>query len=65
MSKVKKIVNITENALVDMIDVIVQEAITEAKTQWINEQAEKGNKTPLLEQKLETLTAQVQKLMKK
>jgi len=41
--KEQKIVKITEDKLVDLIDNIVNEAVAQKKTEWIAEQAFKGN----------------------
>ena len=63
MSTTKKTVKIKENALVDLIDNIVNEAVAAKKAEWINEQAKKGNTVPLLESKLKALTAKVEGLI--
>ena len=60
MSKTKT-VKITENELVDLIDNIVNEAVTEKKKVWIAEQSAKKatvleNKIAQLEKKVKTLT---------
>ena len=60
MSKTKT-VKITENELVDLIDNIVNEAVTEKKKAWIAEQENKKatvleNKIASLEKKVKTLT---------
>lgn len=58
--KEQKIVRIPENKLVDLIDNIVTEAVTQKKKEWIAEQAVKDSKTSLLEgrvAKLEKLLA--------
>ncbi len=64
MSNTKKVVKISESELVDMIDALVTEVLETKKQEWINEQAEKGNKTPLLEQKIADLTKKVNSLIK-
>ena len=59
----KKIVRINENALVDLIDNIVSEAVAVKKQEWINEQANKEtSKTSILEGKIAKLEAQFKKL---
>lgn len=60
MSKVKKTVKISENELVDLIDNIVNEAITVKKKEWIAEQAK--SKETVLESKLAILEAKLSKL---
>jgi len=62
MSKIKKVVKISENDLVNLIDNIVTEAVEIKKKEWITEQAAKGNKTAIFEQKLAKLEATVKKL---
>jgi hypothetical protein len=57
----KKIVRINENALVDLIDNIVTEAVAVKKQEWVNEQA-KNSKTSILESKIAKLEAQFKKL---
>lgn len=57
----KKIVRINENALVDLIDNIVNEAVAVKKQEWVNEQA-KNSKTSILESKIAKLEAQFKKL---
>lgn len=64
MSNTKK-VSIKESDLVNLIENIVTEAVNLKKKEWINEQAAKGNKTPLLESKIKVLQVQVGKLLKK
>jgi hypothetical protein len=49
----KKIVKITESALVDLIDNIVKEAVDKKKVEWIAEQEAK--KASLLESKIAKL----------
>lgn len=59
----KKVVRIKENALVDLIDNIVNEAVALKKQEWLNEQASKNDsKTSLLESKIANLEAQFKKL---
>jgi hypothetical protein len=58
----KKVVRINENALVDLIDNIVNEAVAIKKQEWINEQAKKSN-TALLENKIAKLEADFKKLI--
>jgi hypothetical protein len=49
----KKIVKITESALVDLIDNIVKEAVDKKKVEWIAEQ--ESRKASLLESKIAKL----------
>lgn len=56
-----KTVKITENALVDLIDEIVNEAVKEKKKEWIAEQEAKEatileNRINELEAKIKTIT---------
>lgn len=60
----KKTVKIKESHLVDLIDDIVNEAVAVKKQEWINEQAEAGNKTSLLESRLQELEAKIALLTK-
>ena len=63
MSNVKKTVKINESDLVDLIDNIVNEAVAVKKQEWLNEQAKLNNdKTKVLESKLASLEAKVQKI---
>jgi hypothetical protein len=63
MSNVKKTVKIKESELVDLIDNIVNEAVSIKKQEWINEQAKKqNNKTAVLESKIAKLEAQFKAL---
>jgi len=63
MSNAKKTVRIKENDLVDLIDNIVNEAVSVKKQEWINEQAKKqSNKTAVLEGKIAKLEAQFKAL---
>lgn len=55
----KKTVTIKESHLIDLIDNIVTEAVSVEKQKWINENI---NKTTMLEQKLNKLTAVVNRL---
>jgi hypothetical protein len=64
MSKTKKTVRISENDLVNLIDNIVTEAVQIKKKEWIAEQAAKGDKTAILEQKLSKLEEKISKLSK-
>lgn len=64
MSNVKKTVKISENDLVNLIDNIVSEAVEIKKQEWLNEQAEKGNKNAILESKIAALEARIDKLTK-
>ena len=57
-----KTVKITENELVDLIDKIVNETVTEKKKQWIAEQ--KAKNTNLLESKIAKLEAKVKQIIK-
>ena len=58
----KKIVRISENELVDLIENIVNEAVAEKKNQWIAES--EGAKATLLESKVAKLEAVIGKLAK-
>lgn len=59
----KKTVKIKESELVDLIDNIVTEAVAVKKQEWLNEQAKLNNdKTKVLESKLASLEAKVQKI---
>lgn len=58
----KKIVRISENELVDLIENIVNEAVSEKKTQWIAENEK--SKATLLENKVAKLEAVIGKLTK-
>jgi hypothetical protein len=61
MSNTKtKTVKITENELVDLIDNIVNEAVTEKKKAWIAEQESK--KATVLENKVKSLEKQIKLL---
>ena len=62
MSNVKKTVKISEGDLVNLIDNIVSEAVAIKKKEWLAEQASKGNKSAILEQKIAALEAKVNKL---
>ena len=64
MSNVKKTVKISENDLVNLIDNIVSEAVEIKKQEWLNEQAGKGSKNPILESKIAALEARIDKLTK-
>ncbi len=57
MSKAKKTVKISESDLVDLIDGILTEAVQLKKTEWLAEQAAKGDKSAILEQRLAKLEA--------
>lgn len=57
--KVKK-VELTETALVELIDNIVTEAVAESKKQWISEQ--KTKQTNVLEGRIKSLEAKLNKL---
>lgn len=63
MSDTKKIVKISENDLVNLIENIVNEAVNEKKKQWIAENTKK--ETTLLENKVAKLEAIVNKLTSK
>jgi hypothetical protein len=64
MSKTsKKIVKITESALVDLIDNIVKEAVDKKKVEWIAEQQKK--KASLLESKIARLEKTIAEISKK
>jgi hypothetical protein len=62
MSNVNKTVKISESDLVNLIDNIVSEAVEIKKKEWLSEQAAKGNKNSILESKLASLEAKVNKL---
>lgn len=57
-----KRVKITESELVDLIDKIVSETVTEKKKQWIAEQ--KATKESILESKVSQLEAKVRSIAK-
>jgi len=57
-----KVVRISENKLVDMIDKIVAEEIENRKAEWLNEQKSASN--TLVESKLAELEAKINKLSK-
>jgi hypothetical protein len=48
MSKTTKTVKISESDLVNLIDNIVSEAVQIKKTEWLAEQASKGNKNSIM-----------------
>ena len=56
----KKIVRITENELVELIDNIVTEAVAEKKKEWIAENAAKG--TNVLEERIKGLEQKIASL---
>ena len=56
----KKIVRISENELVNLIENIVNEAVSEKQNQWIAENEDK--KATLLESKVAKLEAVISKL---
>lgn len=61
----KKTVKIKESHLVDLIDDIVNEAVAVKKQEWISEQAKlTGDKTALLETRLQELEAKIGLLTK-
>ncbi len=62
MTKAKKTVRISENDLVNLIDNIVSEAVQLKKKEWLAEQVKKGDKTAILETKLNILEAKITKL---
>lgn len=64
MSNTKKTVRISENDLVDLIDNIVTEALDVKKKEWIAEQAAKGDKNAILENKINQLEAKINGLTK-
>lgn len=64
MSNTKKTVKISENDLVNLIDSIVSEAVQIKKKEWLAEQANKGDKTAILESKLANLEAKINSLTK-
>jgi hypothetical protein len=59
----KKIVRITENELVDLIEGIVNETVNHKKTEWLAENEK--SKTTLLENKVANLETLVTKLTSK
>jgi hypothetical protein len=59
----KKIVKITESALVDLIDNIVKEAVDKKKVEWIAEQEAK--KASLLESKIAKLEKTIAEITNK
>lgn len=65
MSKATKTVRISENDLVNLIDNIVSEAVQIKKNEWLAEQAAAGDKSAILESKLNTLEAKLNKLTEK
>lgn len=62
MSNTKKVI-LKESELVNLIDKIVSEAVSVKKSEWIAEQAEIGNKTPLLESQISDLQNKVERLL--
>ena len=63
MSKnTNKTVKITESALVDLIDNIVNEAVSKKKVEWLAEQ--EANKASLLESKIAKLEETITKIAK-
>ena len=64
MSNTKKTVQIKESKLVDMINNIVEQAITEKKMEWIAEQAKSGDKSAILESKINALETKINQLSK-
>ena len=58
----KKIVRISENELVELIDNIVAEAVVEKKKQWIAENKTKSGN--LLEQRIKGLEEKLEKITK-
>jgi hypothetical protein len=59
----RKIVKITESALVDLIDNIVKEAVDKKKVEWIAEQETK--KASLLESKIAKLEKTIAEITSK
>lgn len=53
MRKKSKIVTVTESTLVDMIENIVTEAVSEKKKQWISEQ--NNNQTKIIEEQIDKI----------
>ena len=62
MSKVKRTVKITEDDLVNLIDNIVAEAVDIKKKEWLAEQAQKGDKTAIFEQRIAQLETKIKNL---
>jgi hypothetical protein len=61
----KKVVSITENNLVDLIDNIVKEAVAKKKVEWIAENEEKNNLLESRVNKLESFVSNVKITKKK
>lgn len=62
----KKTVKISENALVDLIDNIVNETVAIKKTEWLNEHKKVENsKTSILENKVNDLEKKLNLLINK
>ena len=64
MSKEQKVVKISENKLVELIDNILNEAVEVKKKEWIAEQA-KTDKTAILESKLADLEKKISAITSK
>jgi hypothetical protein len=61
----KKVVRLSEDALVDLIDGILNETIAVKKQEWLNEQKKvQVNKTTLLEGKVAVLEKKINLLLK-
>jgi hypothetical protein len=60
----KKVVRLSENALVDLIDGILNETISVKKQEWLNEQKKaQTNKTAILESKVADLEKKINILL--
>jgi hypothetical protein len=60
----KKVVRLSENALVDLIDGILNETIAVKKQEWLNEQKKaETNKTAILEGKVANLEKKLNRLL--
>jgi hypothetical protein len=60
----KKVVRLSENALVDLIDGILNETIAVKKQEWLNEQKKaETNKTAILESKVANLEKKLNTLL--
>lgn len=60
----KKVVRLSENALVNLIDGILGETIAVKKQEWLNEQKQvQANKTAILEGKVADLEKKINSLL--
>lgn len=61
----KKVVRLSEDSLVDLIDNILNETISVKKQEWLNEQKKaQTNKTAILEGKVADLEKKINTLLK-